>query len=440
MLRIQSIMGCVAAVLPAAILAGAIPGWAATGATGTPTRGPVVPAGHAITLDDAIRFTREGNLDLRAAGLASDAARVRTRDAGRVPNPSLAAALENVGGSLGTGRAETSLLLEQSLELGGDRSARAGLAGAMATLSQTQQEELGRALEAGTVERFCDAWVLQERVKRLREAENVAARTVEAAESRLKAGAAPAFELTRALGFRSLREIERRRAEAEHEVARRSLALQWGADVAAFDSLLLPEPAPPALPPLDELYPRLEAHPSRRRAAAESTAESWRLREARAARVPNLQLAAGVRHLAEAEGTGLAVGVSLPLRLWNPLRWTVAAAESEHVAATVREMQTALEVRAELKSASERYVNAVSTWEGVRDRVRPAAQEAMRLIISGYRSGRLGYLDVQEGQRSLLEADVLLIEASAGVWRTERAIERLVGARLDELEPGKEGR
>jgi cobalt-zinc-cadmium efflux system outer membrane protein len=427
-----------AAALPAFILATALAGAGGPAFATDPV--PVVAAGRAITLDDALRLTRERNLTLLAGSLESGAARAQARDAGRRPNPTLAAAFENAGGSLGGGRAETSFLFEQPFELGGDRAARAGLGGALATASEAGREELRLALEAATVERFCDAWVLQRRVERLREAEALAGAAVASAEERLRAGAAPAWERTRAEGFRVLREIERRRAEAELADARRRLAVQWGEGTAAFDSLALPEPAPPALPPPDRLEARLDRHPARLRAGAARDAEGWRVREARAARVPDLQLGAGLRHLAEADGTGFVVGLSLPLPLWNGRSGAVAAAEAELEAAGARERQTALELRVQVQGARERFDAAVGAWTALRDRAHPAAREVLRLIVSGYRSGRLGYLDIQEGQRALLEAELLLIESSADVWRSWKSLERLVGVPLGELSPGREAR
>jgi len=427
-----------AAALAVLILVGGSSGSAASNSIADTASATAV--GAVLSLDEAIRLTREGHLSLRAMGLTADGAQARVRDAGRRPNPLLTGGLENFGGSLDRDRAESSLMVEQQLELGGDRAARSGLAGALANLSRAQQDQMAKLLEAETVERFCDAWVLQERVHRLREAEQMAQRAVEAAEERLKAGGAPAFERTRALGFRALREIERRRSEAELEAARTTLAQQWGAREAAFDSVALPEPGPAAIPPLDDLVPRIDAHPGVRRAAAESAAETWRVREARADRIPDLQVGAGIRHLADGDGTGLLVGLSLPLPVWNRKQGAVTAAESDHRAAVARERQTTLELRGELQRAYRLFVAAIAAWEGIRDRVRPAADEAMRLISSGYRAGRLGYLDIQDGQRSLLEADLLLIDGSAEVWRTRSALERLVGVRLDAPAPGKEDR
>ena len=398
-----------------------------------------VTVSRVITLDDALRFTRENHHSLRAATLTAEAARSRAREAGRRPDPTLAAGYDNFGGSLGTDRAEASLRLEQTFELGGDRAARAGMADAVAALSRLDRARLAGALEGLTVERFCAAWVLQERARHLREAEHNAEVALEGAEARLKAGAAPAFERLRARSQRSLRAIERRNAETELEAAHRALALQWGNTSAAFDSLVLADPASVTPPALETLVGRLESHPERQRAAAENAAEMWRVREARSRRTPDLQLGAGVRHLSEVDGTGLVAGVSLPLPLWNSRRESVAAAEAEWSAAQARENQIALELSTALESAHRRLVTALDAWREVRDQVRPAALEALEQIQGGYRSGRLAYLEVHEGQRSVLEADLLLTEAAADVWRSWKELERLAGSATDAA-PAKEER
>ncbi len=391
-----------------------------------------------LTLDQALRLTRERNVNLRASELMAQAAQERTRDANRLPNPSLAAGMENYGGSLGSARAESWLLLGQTLELGGDRGARAGLARSLATLSAVDRDRLLRLLEAETIETFCDAWVLQERAKRLAEAERAAERAIAASEERLKAGAAPAVERTRAESYRWFRRIEHRRAVAELGAARRFLVAQWGADTVAFDSLALPDPIEFTLPPLEELLPRIDAHPERRRAAAESAVEGWRVRQAEAARVPDPGLEAGARHLSEVGGTGWAVGLSVPLPFWNSQRGGLDAARAEQAAARAREQQTELRLSADLHVAYDRYAASTAIWQDVKDRVRPSAEESMRLVLSGYRSGRLGYLDIQEAHRSLTDAELLFIESSADVWRTRNALERLLGTSLETTAPGEE--
>jgi cobalt-zinc-cadmium efflux system outer membrane protein len=391
-----------------------------------------------LTLEQALRLAERANPALTAAGLRTDAARARARDASRWPNPSAGASVENTGGGLGTERAESSLQLEQLVELGGDRAARSGLARSLVDLAGTEAEVARREVLGATAERFVAAWVLQERVRRLEAAERDAAAAVEASDQRLRAGAAPAFERLRAEGFRALRELERRRAAAELTVARRRLALQWAADSLAFDSLALESPAPPALPPAAALLARIPGHPEQQRAAAQVSGDRWRLREARAARVPDLSVAAGTRHLNEVGGTGFTAGISVPLPLWNRWRGSVVAAKSELSAAEVRARGTEQRLRQELQAAYDRYSVALAVWDGLRSKVRPAAAEALHLIVASYRAGRLSYLDIQDGQRSLIEADLLVIDAVAEAWRSKIALELLVGSPLEQLAPRRE--
>jgi outer membrane protein TolC len=58
-------------------------------------------------------------------------------------------------------------------------------------------------------------------------------------------------------------------------------------------------------------------------------------------------------------------------------------------------------------------------------------------VAAGYRSGRFSSLELLEGQRSLLEAELQLIDATAEVWRARAALERLLGRSIESL--GEEG-
>lgn len=394
---------------------------------------------RSLGLSQALRLLDQANPDLTAARLRVDAAKSRSRDASRWRNPTAGISVENFGGSIGPGHAESSLLLEQPVEIGGDRGARAGLARSLIRLSEAETDLLHRELVAATIDRFLEAWELQERVQRLRSAERTADAAVAAAEERLRAGAAPAFERVRAQGYRSLQAVERGRAEAALVIARRNLALQWGGESLDYDSLALEALGSPTFPPRDSLLARLEEQPSRRRAAAAVEVETWRLREARAARVPDLSVGAGLRHLDEADGTGVLVGISLPIPLWGNLRGAVAAGQAEKSAAEVVVRSTDLRLRTDHQAAYERYEAAVVAWRSLQSSVQPKAENALELIVAGYRSGRLGYLDIQDGQRSLLEADLMLIDAIADVWRARSSLELLLGASLEGL-PLEEGK
>lgn len=400
-----------------------------TAAASTPTGAQVVAPG-ALTLPEAFRLAESGNPALRSVRLVAEAASARSEDTSRRPNPSLAASVENFGGGFDADRIESTLEIGLPLELGGDRAARQGLGRALAHSADAEVEVTRRAVLAETAERFLDAWVLQERIARLTEAERFATEAEAAAATRLRAGAAPAYEQVRARGFRVLRTVERRRAESEWAVANRRLALQWGADSVGATSLALatPELASPEAPQLVAL---VEDHPERRAADAELAIEVWRSRAARAARVPDLSLAAGVRRFGASE-TGFVTSVSLPLPVWNRMRGTVAAAERERAAAEARSLATRQRLRERVRASHDRYAASLEGWRLIRRDVQPAAEQALELILAGYRAGRLSYLDIQDGQRGLTEAELLLIEATAETWRARVTLELLVGRSIGE--------
>lgn len=401
-------------------------------AAAPPESAPPRPTGP-LTLVEALRLTATHQPLLAAAAARVRGAEARRLDAGRVLNPTLSLGVENFGGSLGPRRTETSLVVEQVVELGGDRDARRRVA-------RSETEQAGAAL-AGAVrdalssaaDRFFEAWSLQERVGRLRLAEQLAVETITVANERHRAGATPLVERMRAEGARALRATERRRAEADLVIARRRMAAQWGSAEAVFDSLILGDPHLPGSPTAETLLAQTTRNPDRRRAAADVAAAEARVALARAARVPDLTVGGGVRHLEEVPGTGLVTSFTVPLPLWNAQRGGVRAAEAERSAAEAEARAISVRLQEAIRGERDHLRSALDAYDTLAVRVRPTTQDALSLVVTGYRSGRFGYLDVLDAQRSLIEADLALIEARADAWRARLTLEQLVAAPLDSV-------
>jgi len=384
-----------------------------------------------LTLADARALTLERHPALASTRALIDAARQRRSDAGRRPNPVLSGEVENFGNPRNDPRLETTVQLGQTFELGGDRKARSLVAQASLQLAEAELSAEERTVLATTAERFLDAWGLQERLGALRAAEQLSAETIEAAQERHRAGAAPVTERVRAEAQLALRRVERERAENELVLAHHLLAAQWGDTVPSF-STLFPGEQPVATTPDAEWTTVVDSHPQRLRAAAEVTLQEARIREARAARVPDLDLQFGVRHLAETGSSGFVAGVAFPLPLWGTPRGGVGAAEAEAAAARLREQGTRTVLRSELEAAANRVAIASSAEEAYRNRIRPSAEEALRQVRGAYRAGRLSYTDLLEAQRVVREADLALIDAHLDLWRARVALDRLVGASVPE--------
>src|SRR5688572_1223937 len=90
-------------------------------------------ASDSLTLAEALRRTRSAGLATREPAERLRAARHRAQ-APRWPAPSASVDVENFGGDWDGARTETTLSAEQPFDLGGARSARAGLARSQATI------------------------------------------------------------------------------------------------------------------------------------------------------------------------------------------------------------------------------------------------------------------------------------------------------------------
>ena len=383
-----------------------------------------------LTLDAALDLARRGSQRLTTAGALIQSARGRVVDAGRRPNPSLAGSIENWGGSLGSGRTESTMEFAQGIETGGKRTARVAGARADEHWARADSAVEGRDLERESTEAFLDAWVAQETLKRLRETEHSDSEVVVAAAERLRVGAASPAEGLRAGATLALRRAEILRTVAELNNARFELALQWGATVVTFDSVALAPPDLTLPPSADSLLVRLGAHPELARAEAEVVVAAARFRLARAGRIPNVEMRAGVRRLNELDATGFVAGVSLPLPLWNTQTGNIAAAEAEQVAAHARRSLVAQRLTSRLFALREQLRLSIEACVGIRDGALPRTDEALKYLRSGYRAGRLSYVDVAEGRRATLEAQMAYLQVARDVWSTRLALLRLLGAAM----------
>ena len=365
-----------------------------------------------LTLERVLVLARQFEPRLRSAGLRAEAARARTEEAGRRPNPTLSATEENFGGQLGGSHREGTVAIGQTFELGGDRRARIARVEAEYRVAAAETEALGIEGLAVAVDRFMAAWTLQTRLRQLREGEQLTEQAIAAATERFKAGASPRLEILRAQNQAVAQAVERQQTRSDLEVARRELALSWGASRADFDSLVPPDDSDPSL-----WRAQPQPHPELTRATANEALAMARVDAALAARTPDLVLSAGVRRLEEVSGTGFVAGVELPVPLWNRGAGEVAAARRELEASVSERRTTEQRLQVARLAAAERVQAAAAVYDTLRLRVRPARAQVVEELLRGYRAGRSSYLDLVAEQNNLLQTERALTDAQADLWR-----------------------
>ena len=232
----------------AALVAGANSAPAAAQSAATELVGPPSSAGEAVrtgplparlSLAQAMEEADARSPRVVAAEAEVEAARGRQRQAGYRYNPTLNVDVENFAGTgpyTGLNGLETTVSVNQRLDIGGRRRARMTLADAE-FLAAKYRLEIARAdLALDVRNQFATALAARDSLALARENEARARELVRVAQAMVDTGNEPPLRAFRANAALVQATAELRTAEAEERTARRSLAALLGSSVPPADT------------------------------------------------------------------------------------------------------------------------------------------------------------------------------------------------------------
>jgi len=391
-----------------------------------------------LDLAGVLRLALTHHPELRAQDHRLDALGAERRQAGVRPNPEIE--LE-MGEFSGTGErrafegAETSLRLSQRLELGGKGDKRSMLARRTAQLAEWDRRQIRYDLIRQVVADYYAVLAAQARLQQLTEDHQLAQRLEEVVAARVDAGKVSPVELLKARVPLGTSRLNLEQARLALAAARQRLAGHWQDKPAGFARVTGDLETVSAPPPLEELTPRLAAHPAVARWAAEEDLQAAELDVARAGRIPDLTVSGGVQRFEDTDDFSFVAAVSLPIPLFDRNRGAIEAVV--HRQAQVREQrrQAWRDLRAALVGASSRLEEAYAEVRAYRDDILHLAGQAFAAAREGYQAGKFSYLDVLDAQRTLLDARRQYLEALDRYHQAATAVEGLVGGNL----PGRPG-
>lgn len=369
-----------------------------------PRDGPLPPS---LTLEQALDEAEARAPAIIAARAAVAAAEGRARQAGLLPNPELSLEVENFAGSgdyAGARGLETTVAINQRLDLGGRRRARVGVARAELAAAQLRLGIARADLAQQVREQFARAVTARDRLRLAEDSDRRARELARIAGQLVDAGRDPPLRALRARSAAAQIAAELEAARAEEAASRRTLASLFGV-TAPPDTIAgsLLDLAPRTLDPEQSLDVRL--------ADAERNAAEAELGQQRAARNLDPAVGVGVRQFRGTGDFALVGGLSMQIPLFDRNQGNIAAARSNVAAAEARRASA-------LATVTVRARNAIAAVESAEARVRalegaaiPEAFEALRLTQQSYREGRASLLELLDAQNAYTSAEAALIDA-----------------------------
>lgn len=380
--------------------------WAAQTADAPPPPASSSVATPVLTLEGAIRLALENNPELRAAGGQIEAAAGRAYQAKLWSNPELTLSAEDwpVNGGGGFADAKQTVGVAQTIPYPGKKKLDRQIGGAGVRLSEAERSVRRRELIRDVKASFYQVLAAQRLVEVAGELVELAESSAATARKRVAAGAAPDQEQLRAEIPLEQARTEWSSFQREWVAARQTLALRLGrpdlseAEVsgalAETGSLALLDGGP-------EQW--LASHPSVVVVKTRRDRAELELRRTRLEPYPDVRMGVAGGRIGESGQSIIQLGFSVPLPILDRSKGKKQEAQANVRIAEAEQEAIEQRLLRAWSTASHRYRTSIEQVANYRERILPKANEALRLVQSGFAQGKFGFMDLLDTQRTTAE-------------------------------------
>ena len=389
--------------------------------------------GGELTLAEALTLADAHQPELHAARLDVQAAESRVTQAALLPNPGFLLEAENFGGNnelKSYDVAEYTAQLEQTIEVGGKRRKRIRIAETERHLTAFDLDAKRLDIRAETVRRFVSLQGAQERLALSRESLAIAEEFVRVVVARVRAGKVSPMEEDKAQILLVQQKVILDSAQRKLLSARVQLSAMWGSATPRFDRATGDLQAIPTVPDLPVLALRMPANPDLARWTAEVEQREATLAKEKAARLPDVTVAGGVRRFAEIDSEAFVAGLFVPLPVFDRNQGKVR--EAVVILEKAEQQRRAAEVTAAaaLAEAYQTLSAALNRIAILKNDIIPRSKSVFDAVQSGYTQGKFAYLDVLDARRTFFDTRSEYIEALVSGHKALANVERVVGGAL----------
>lgn len=383
-----------------------------------------------LNLQQAISKALENNPGIEAARIDANIAKARSETLALGTPYRLKGAIENVGGSgefSGFDASETTLSVAKTLETGDKRSWRQSLGDSRLQLASIEIAAREAHVAAETSRRYVRLLQLQAASELSAESLTISKRTLDIVRKRVAVGRASEGEESSASVSLARTELESRRVGFEIVAAKVSVSSLWGVTDPAFARVSGNLYSMPEIPDYENLREQLTNNPAMRRISAQALVRQAEQRVAMSSQSTNVELSAGLRHLAASDDVAMVVGFSVPFGTKGRAAPLVRESDAGLARTSVDRNAQALELETALRTLYQRLLAERNEADTLQRSVIPEAQRAVTFYERGFELGSYALLELTATQERLVALRRDALDAATSFHLTLIEIESLLG-------------
>lgn len=377
-----------------------------------------------LSLSGALDLALKANPDIAVAIREREATDGIKVQAATRPNPYVSTSIQDTRNAT----RQTTLQLNQEIELGGKRAARIEAADAFYSRSDAELATKKAEIHANVVAAFYEVLVAQERVALAKSSVEIGELALDAASKRVKAGKSSPVEQTKSSVAAATAKIELVQATTQLSNSRKLLSALWADNTPGFDRVTGDVTNIPAVSTLENLAPLIDSAPTIKLAKFEISAREAITEIERSKAIPNITISLGMVDNREIGLNQALLGLSIPIPVFDRNQGNVQEAISRKYKAEDELIALRNKIQTNLTTQYERLSAARQASLSLQNDILPNAQSAFDAANRGFSLGKFNFLDVLDAQRTLYQAKSQYINALLEAHQAIAEIERTLGA------------
>lgn len=377
-----------------------------------------------LSLSGALDLALKANPDIAVAIREREATDGIKVQAATRPNPYVSTSIQDTRNAT----RQTTLQLNQEIELGGKRAARIEAADAFYSRSDAELATKKAEIHANVVAAFYEVLVAQERVALAKSSVEIGELALDAASKRVKAGKSSPVEQTKSSVAAATAKIELVQATTQLSNSRKRLSALWADNTPSFDRVTGDVTNIPAVSTLENLAPLIGSAPTIKLAKFEISAREAITEIERSKAIPNITISLGMVDNREIGLNQALLGLSIPIPVFDRNQGNVQEAISRKYKAEDELIALRNKIQTNLTTQYERLSAARQASLSLQNDILPNAQSAFDAANRGFSLGKFNFLDVLDAQRTLYQAKSQYINALLEAHQAIAEIERTLGA------------